>query len=255
VLKPARGNRAQRPGPGNHQSGHHRPKTIPLEPKADAEAQTVSFALPETLAPGKYSLSIEFTGHLREQAQGLFFVRYSAGAGKKLMLATQMEATDARRMFPCWDEPFSARALSRRHRSEKAPDGLQHAIKNEKSLNGGLKEVHFEATPPMASYLVVLVSGELEALEDSSKGVRYASRNDRSKKETGRYALESAKKILGYYNHYFGIEFPLPKLDQIAIPGGFCGAMENWAGLLTTSRSCCFDPRPVRWKPNKMFLA
>ncbi|HWX18604.1 MAG TPA: M1 family metallopeptidase [Candidatus Binatia bacterium] len=220
------------------------PKTIPLESKADAEAQTVSFGLSETLAPGKYSLTIEFTGHLREQAQGLFFVRYSAGAGKKVMLATQMEATDARRMFPCWDEPvFRASFEPTVIVPKKHLTVSNMPIKNEKSLDGGLKEVHFEATPPMASYLMVLVSGELEALEDSFEGVRMRVITTEGKKEQGRYALESAKKILGYYNHYFGIKFPLPKLDQIAIPGGFGGAMENWGGITYNESILLFDPK------------
>jgi aminopeptidase N len=71
----------------------------------------------------------------------------------------------------------------------------------------------------------------LEALEDSFEGVRMRVVTTEGKKEQGRYAMESAKKILGYYNHYFGVKFPLPKLDQIAIPGGFGGAMENWGGI------------------------
>lgn len=173
------------------------PKLIPLEPKIDVEAQTVSFALPETFAPGKCTLSVEFTGHLREQAQGLFYVRYSAGAGKKLMLASQMEATDARRMFPCWDEPVFRASFEptvivpRKHLTVS-----NMPIKNEKSLEGDLKEVHFEATPPMASYLVVLVSGELETLEDSFEGVKLRIVTTEGKKEQGCYALESAKKIL-----------------------------------------------------------
>src|SRR5262249_54983902 len=68
-------------------------KKVSLEAKANTEAQTVAFALPETLAPGKYTLNISFTGRLGEQAQGLFYVRYTTDAGKKLMLCTMMEPT------------------------------------------------------------------------------------------------------------------------------------------------------------------
>jgi aminopeptidase N len=220
------------------------PKAVPLEAKVDSDAQTVSFALPETLAPGKYSLHVEFTGHLREQAQGLFYVRYLTGTGKKLMLASQMEATDARRMFPCWDEPvFRASFEPTIVVPKKHMTVSNMPIKNEKSLDGDLKEVHFEATPPMASYLVVLVSGELEALEDSFEGVKLRVVTTEGKKEQGRYALESAKKILGYYNHYFGVKFPLPKLDSIAVPGGFGGAMENWGGIVYNESILLFDPK------------
>src|SRR5215470_10905 len=116
-------------------------------------------------------------------------------------------------------------------------------IKEQKSLGGGLKEVHFEPTPPMASYLVVLVSGELESIEDSLDGVRMRVITTEGKKEQGRYALECAKKILGYYNDYFGVKFPLPKLDHIAVPGGFGGAMENWGGIVYNESILLFDPK------------
>src|SRR5262249_135183 len=80
-------------------------KKVSLEPKSNTETQTITFTVPERLAPGKYTLNIEFTGHLREQAQGLYYVRYKTDTGQKLMLCSQMEPADARRMFPCWDEP------------------------------------------------------------------------------------------------------------------------------------------------------
>ncbi len=220
------------------------PKTISLEPKPNAEAQTVAFRLPEVLAPGKYTLTTEFTGHLREQAQGLFYVRYTGNAGKKLMLCTQMEPTDARRMFPCWDEPvFRAKFEPTVIVPEKHTAVSNMPIKDEKSLGGGLKEVHFGATPPMASYLVVLVSGEMEALEDSFEGVKLRILATEGKKEQGRYALESVKKLLGYYNHYFGVKFPLSKLDSIAVPGGFGGAMENWGGIVYNEAILLFDSK------------
>ncbi|PWU15173.1 MAG: aminopeptidase [Verrucomicrobia bacterium] len=220
------------------------PKTIPLEPRPDEKAQTVSFALPETLAPGKYVLTIEFTGHLREQAQGLYYVRYPSGAGKKRMLATQMEPADARRMFPCWDEPAFRASFEPTVLVPKKYLAVSNMpIKSEKSLDGDLKEVHFDATPPMASYLVVLVTGELETLEDSFEGVKLRIVTTEGKKEQGRYALESAKKILGYYNQYFGIKYPLPKLDSIAVPGGFGGAMENWGGIVYNETALLYDPK------------
>jgi aminopeptidase N len=219
-------------------------KKVPLQPKADTEAQTITFALPEALAPGKYILSIDFTGHLREQAQGLYYVRYATDTGKKLMLCSQMEPTDARRMFPCWDEPvFRASFEPTVVLPQKHVPVSNMPIKAQKSLDDGMKEVHFGATPPMASYLVVLVSGELESIEDSLDGVQIRVLTTEGKKEQGRYALESAKKMLGYYNDYFGVKFPLPKLDQIAAPGGFGGAMENWGGIVYNESILLFDPK------------
>ncbi len=217
---------------------------IPLTPKLDTNQQTVAFELPSKAKPGKYRLYLEFTGHLREQEQGLFFVKYNSPSGKKIMLATQMEATDARRMFPCWDEPaFRASfdltvVLPKRF---KAVSNMP--IEKEQSLPGDLKETHFTKTPPMASYLVVLAAGEFEELRDEAEGVQLRIITTEGKKEQGRYALDATKKLLAYYNQYFGIKYPLPKLDQIAVPGGFDGAMENWGGITYNESVLLFDPK------------
>lgn len=217
---------------------------VSLQPKPNAEAQTVTFNVPGGLTSGKYTLNIDFAGHLREQAQGLFYVRYTTEAGKKLMLCSQMEPTDARRMFPCWDEPvFRASFEPTVVVPEKHLAVSNMPIKSQKSLGSGLKEVHFEATPPMASYLVVFASGELESIEDSLDGTQMRVVTTQGKKEQGRYALDCAKKILAYYNDYFGVKFPLPKLDQIAVPGGFGGAMENWGGITYNEAILLFDPK------------
>src|SRR5437764_9544884 len=104
------------------------------------------------------------------------------------------------------------------------------------------KEVRFTATTPMPSYLNVLVAGELDSIEAKAGEVQIRVVTTKGKAENGRYALESTAKILEYYNEYFGIPYPLPKLDQIAIPGGFGGAMENWGGITYFESTLLFDP-------------
>ncbi len=104
------------------------------------------------------------------------------------------------------------------------------------------KKVRFGETPPMASYLVVFCAGELEAIHGETDGVKIGVVTTKGKAETGRYALESAEKILHYYDEYFGIKYPLPKLDLIAVPGGFGGAMENWGGITFYESALLFDP-------------
>src|SRR2546430_3386977 len=115
-------------------------------------------------------------------------------------------------------------------------------IEYEKKTAGG-KEVRFAATPPMSSYLNVLVAGELDLIESRSGPTQLRVITTKGKAEMGRYALEATAQILQYYNDYFGVAYPLPKLDQIAMPGGFGGAMENWGGITYYESKLLFDPK------------
>ena len=216
---------------------------IKLQPKQNPGKQTVSLELPEEIEPGPYRLLLEFDGKIGEQAQGLFYVKYPTHAGNKVMLGTQMEPVDARRVFPCWDEPvFRATYELTVVVPQKHLTISNTAIERETKLGDGLKEVHFARTPPMPSYLVVFVSGELEELKGTAEGVQIRIITTEGKKSQGRYALEATKKLLAYYNDYFGLKYPLAKLDQIAIPGGFDGAMENWGAITYNESMLLFDP-------------
>lgn len=94
----------------------------------------------------------------------------------------------------------------------------------------------------MPVYLFVFAAGEFEALEDEVDGIKLRLLTTEGKKESGRYAMESTKQLLRYYNDYFGVKYPLPKLDQLATPGGFGGAMENWGGIIYNEARLLFDP-------------
>ena len=159
------------------------------------------------------------------------------------MLGTQFEATDARRMFPCWDEPsFRARFQLTTVVPEKFIAVSNMPVQGEEKVAGG-KEVRFATSPSMSSYLVVLVAGELDSIEAEQDGVKLRVVTTKGKGAMGRYALESAARILHFYNDYFGVPYPLPKLDLIAIPGGFGGAMENWGGITYYESVLLFDPK------------
>jgi aminopeptidase N len=211
---------------------------------SNLDKQLVTLKLPAQITPGQYRLALEFTGRLTEHAQGLFYVRYASPSGKKIMLATQMEPTDARRMFPCWDEPaFRATCDLTVVVPQKHLAVSNMPVDSETNLPNGLKAVKFLRTPPMSTYLVVLVSGELEALEGQADGVKIRVITTEGKREQAKYALEVTEKVLPYYDRYFGIRYPLPKLDQIAVPGGFDGAMENWGGITYNESMLLFDPQ------------
>jgi aminopeptidase N len=211
----------------------------------NAGEQTLTLNLPNELPAGEHELTLKFSGKINPQGQGLFYARYhEQGTNeKKIMLGTQFEATDARRMFPCWDEPiFRARFQLTAVVPKNFTAVSNMPIEEEKEIDGG-KEVRFALTPSMSSYLVVLCAGEFEAIESEQDGVRLRIVATKGKAEMGRYALESEAKILHYYNQYFGIPYPLPKLDLIAIPGGFGGAMENWGGITYYESVLLFDPQ------------
>src|SRR2546423_8499836 len=198
--------------------------------KLDEKEQTLT--LVAELATGNHTLELEFTGKINQQGQGLYYAPYQEqGTGaKRLMLGTQFEATDARRLFPCWDEPsFRARFQLTAVVPENWLAVSNMPIESERKIDSpqANKEVRFAITPPMSSYLNVFVAGELDVIETKAAGTQIRVIATKGKAEWGRYALESTAKILEYYNDYFGETYPLPKLDQIALPGGFGGAMEN----------------------------
>ncbi|PYL56089.1 MAG: aminopeptidase, partial [Verrucomicrobia bacterium] len=186
--------------------------------KIDNKNELLTIALPSQLPAGLHMLALGFSGKINRQGRGLFYMRYQEeGTGaKKIALGTQFEATDARSFFPCWDEPsFRARFQL----TAVVPENW-----------------------PMGSYLSVFVAGELDLIETKAAGTQIRVIATKGKAEWGRYALESTAQILEYFNDYFGVPYPLPKLDQIAIPGGFGGAMENWGGITYYESALLFDP-------------
>jgi aminopeptidase N len=212
---------------------------------SENEKELLTLALPSELPAGYHVLILRFTGKINQQGQGLFYMHYQEqGTGeRKVMLGTQFEATDARRFFPCWDEP----AFRARFQLTALVPGNWLAVSNmpiesEQKVAGG-KEVHFATTPPMSSYLNVFVAGELDFIESQAGPTQIRVIATRGKAELGRYALDASAQILKYYNDYFGVSYPLPKLDQIAIPGGFGGAMENWGGITYFESALLFDPK------------
>ena len=219
--------------------------------KIDNGNELLTLTLPSELAAGDHTLALSFSGKINQQGQGLFYMRYQEkGTGAtKIALGTQFEATDARGFFPCWDEPsfrarFQLTAVVPQNwlAVSNMPIESETKIDKPEIIGTGGKEVRFAMTPSMASYLNVFVAGELDLIETKAAGTQIRAIATKGKAEWGRYALESTAQILEYYNDYFGVPYPLPKLDQIAIPGGFGGAMENWGGITYYETGLLFDP-------------
>jgi aminopeptidase N len=209
----------------------------------DAAAETATLSFPQALPAGAHRLSLRFTAKINPFDRGLFFVDYPTGQGTKRMISSQLEATDARRIFPCWDEPAfkaSFKLTVTVPRSFMAVSNMP--VASEEQAAPDHKRISFAPTPKMSSYLFVLTAGELERITADAGGVKVGVVTTRGKSDNGRFALDEAVKLLGYYNDYFGANFPLPKLDLIAVPGGYGGAMENWGGITFFESRLLFDP-------------
>ena len=198
------------------------------------EDETAEFLFDDALALGVYNLSIDFDGEINDKMKGLYRSKYLNENGEERYAAvTQFESTDARRCFPCWDEPALKATFDMSLIVPPNLEVLSNMPVKSTSNVGELVRFDFERTPIMSTYLVAAVVGEYDYVEDrSSDGVLVRVYTPRGKKEQGIFALEVATKVLPYYKEYFNIAYPLPKIDLIAIADFSAGAMENW-GLVT----------------------
>ncbi|WOH65421.1 M1 family metallopeptidase [Bradyrhizobium sp. BWA-3-5] len=209
----------------------------------DAAAETATFTFAQPLAAGAHRLRVEFTAGINKFDRGFFFVDYPTDNGTRRLLTSKLEPADARRIFPCWDEPafkasFGLTVIVPRHLVAVA----NMPVTREEMLEPNLKRVAFASTPRMSTYLFVLMVGELERITAEAEGVTIGIVATMGKAAKGQFALDSAMKLLGWFNDYFGVKYPLPKLDLIAVPGGFGGAMENWGGITFFESRLLFDP-------------
>jgi len=212
-----------------------------------ADDETVTFTFPAPLAAGPGSLAVSFSGELNDKMKGFYRSKYPGPEGEDRFCAvTQFEATDARRCFPCWDEPavkatFDVTLVVPKDRV--ALSNMQVKSECEHEKESALKVMTFEKTPIMSTYLLAFIVGEYDYVEDTdSDGVVVRVYTPVGKKEQGQFALEVAVKTLPFYKNYFDIAYPLPKVDLIAIADFAAGAMENW-GLITYRESALLiDP-------------
>jgi aminopeptidase N len=201
----------------------------------DNAAQLTTLTLAVPAAAGQHTLTLSYSGVIEKRPQGLFVQPYSSeGGGQGLLLTTQMESTDARRMFPCWDEPaFRATfVLTATVPADWATVGNMPIAKRE--VHGRLATTTFERSPKMPSYLVEFTAGNLREIGAQRGKVHFGVWAVAGRESEGATALANAEQILADYDDYFGYPYPLPKLDSIAIPGGFSGAMENWGAITYT---------------------
>lgn len=224
--------------------------------KYDKKNETVTFIFPKLIQAGKTKLALVFKGILNDKMRGFYRSQYSIGEKKYHMATTQFEATDARRAFPCFDEP-AQKALF--HVSLVIPKG-KTAISNTLPVStlehkAGFEIIKFSPTPKMSTYLLAFIVGDFEYLESKTKNnVRIRVYTTPGKKHQAQFALDCAVKTLEFYEKYFDIAYPLPVLDMIAIPDFASGAMENW-GAITYRESALLVDENHSSASNKQWVA
>ncbi len=215
----------------------------------DDKAETATLTLPSALSAGPAVIHIKFTGTLNDKLRGF----YLSKTKRRNYAATQFEATDARRAFPCFDEP----AMKATFDVSVVADNGDTAISNAKILSDtpgpgeGKHTIKFGTSPKMSSYLVALAVGDFQCLEGGADGIPIRVCAVPEKKEMGHFALESAEQILKFYDRYYGIKYPFGKLDLVGLPDFAAGAMENTAAIFYRETALLIDDKTASVEAHK----
>lgn len=222
-------------------------------------AETVSIEFAKKLPVVKAKLQLYFRGVISDDLRGFYRSQYEQDGETKHIATTQFESTDARRAFPCFDEPaqkaiFNLKLVIPKHLSAisntmeiPTPAGIEH--------DEGYKVVTFASTPKMSTYLLAYIIGDFESIETLTKdNVKIRIFTTKGKKHQAKFALETAKRSLEFLNAYFAIPYPLPVLDLIAIPDFSSAAMENW-GAVTFREAALFVDENNTAFANKQHVA
>jgi aminopeptidase N len=196
---------------------------------AEAAKEQVSFELPEVLPAGDVTIDIRYAGILNDDLRGF----YLSQANNRRYAVTQLEATDARRMFPSFDEP----AFKATFQLTAIIDAADSAISNGAVVSStpgpgaGKRTVRFKTTPKMSTYLVALAVGDFECTESKADGIPLRICSTPDKRALTGFAMEAARESLQYFNRYYSVKYPFEKLDIVAVPDFAAGAMENTAAI------------------------
>ncbi len=197
---------------------------------SDAPKGRLKISLPKEVV-GKILLRIDYEGLINDRMAGFYRSRFVADGKERHIAVTQFQETDARRAFPCFDQPVKKASFD----VEMIVDGDFTAISNgsileERPLDRGKKLVKFQRTPKMSTYLLFFGVGQFEFIEDKKDVVlRVATIPGMTRH--AKFGLDFGRKALEFCEDYYGIPYPLAKLDLIAIPDFAFGAMENWGAI------------------------
>lgn len=216
---------------------------VPLNIHFDAHAETITLVFARTLPAGKGELTLTFRGVLNDQLRGFYRSKYTHEGETKHLATTQLEATDARRAFPCFDEPNIKAVFDVTLMIPKGHTAISNTLPIKVTEHeSGYQAVQFAPTPKMSTYLVACVVGEFEFIEGKSpEGVVVRVFTTHGKRHQAAFALDVACRALSFYTKYFGIPYPLPVLDLVAIPDFAALAMENWGAVTYRESAILID--------------
>ncbi|MEX5212792.1 MAG: M1 family metallopeptidase [Nitrospiraceae bacterium] len=209
----------------------------------DLKTERCRLTFRETLAPGSWTISLDFRGTMNDQLRGLYRSLYTDETGTVRSLAvTQFEATDARRAFPCWDEPDFKARFNLTLIIDPDLTALSNTAALSEEVREGRKVVRFAETITMSTYLLAFVVGDLEGSAPVQVG-RTSIRLWAVPKKTHlmQVGQEIAAASLRFFEDYYGMPYPGDKLDLIAIPDFSHGAMENFGAVTFRERALLID--------------
>lgn len=205
----------------------------------DKHKEMATLAVEQPITVGPATIFIRYHSIFNLERRGLYLSRID---GRKYAI-TQFEATDARRAFPCFDEP----AYKATFDITVVTDQGLAAISNGKVISDtpgqglGKHTVRFAMTPKMSSYLVALAVGEFDHIEGEADGIPIRVWTTAGKKDQGRFGLEAARQCVHFFNQYFEIKYPFEKLDMIEVPDFSSGAMENTGAIIVRDSDLLLD--------------
>ncbi|MCV0366871.1 MAG: M1 family metallopeptidase [Nitrosopumilus sp.] len=192
---------------------------------------------------GKVIINLEFQGILNDRLLGFYRSQYQQNGKTKYLATSQFEAADARRAFPCWDEPEAKATFEISIIADNKFTAISNMPVKSKKKIGNKTIYNFEKTPIVSTYLIYLGVGEFEYLVGKIGKTQIRVVTTKGNKSKGKFSLELGKKLLTSYEKYFGIKYPLPKLDLIAVPDFAAGAMENWGAITFRETILLYDPK------------
>lgn len=207
------------------------------------------------LYPGEYIVTFEFSGKITRPMDGVYPCFFEHDGKQKQLIATQFESHHAREAFPCIDEPEAKATFDLSLVTPAKEPVLANTPVLKQTTEGNLQTTTFETTPKMSTYLLAFVYGDMGYKEATTKdGVVVRTYATPDNVQFTDFALDVAVKCLEFYNDYFGLKYPLPKCDLVALPDFAAGAMENW-GCVTFREQCMLvDPKNTSL-PMKQYVA